>query len=169
MEIKRYQSNLQWCELCSKLQNLEDAATVFTQNVHKLTGGDNGRSGILVWVVSRLGKDLTPDEMDRVSSLFQKLQTCGVLTKGACSTERGERKGNLHIQGCFWCPSLNRDSSEVQEAVKCLVYETAEFTGVKRHVYAVVHEPAHEPNVTWRAQLGCVCKSSASCVSLCCS
>jgi hypothetical protein len=81
-----------WCELYSKLQHLEDAATVFTQNVHKLTGGDNGRPGILFWVVSRKGKDLTSDEMDMVSSLFQKLQTCGILTHGACCTERGENK-----------------------------------------------------------------------------
>jgi hypothetical protein len=161
-----------------KRRNIAEAAGITRDGSRAVmviwAGGIHRRVTVFPWragpfkkygVVSLQGKDLTPDEMDRVSSLFQQLQTCGVLTKGACSTELGERRGNLHIQGCFCCPSLNRDNAEVQEAVKCLVHETAEFTGVNRHVYAVVHEPAHEPNVTWRAQLGCVCKSSAFCVS----
>jgi hypothetical protein len=62
----------------------------------------------------------------------------------------------LHLQCCFRLPRINRNGSEVQDSTSKLVYEYAQFTGTDRHVYAVVHEPENEPNVTWRTQCGCV-------------
>jgi hypothetical protein len=78
----------------------------------------------------------------------------GVITDGGAATDRGGRKGNLHLQCSFWLPTLNRNAAEVQAAMSTLVCEFAEFMGSDRHVYAVVHEPANEPNVTWRTQCG---------------
>jgi hypothetical protein len=136
--------------------NLVDAATSFAASVNKLTGGYNARPCILGLTVSRQTKDLTEDEILRLVSLYNRLHDARVITDGAAATERGDKKGHLHVQACFWLPRLNRNAAEVQAACTELVYEHAEFADTRRHVYAAVHEPGAESDVTWRTQVGCV-------------
>jgi hypothetical protein len=107
--------------LRSELQNLPNASDSFAASVERLTGGDNGRPGILVWVIGRQTKDITSEEVARCAQLFSKLQDAGVITDGAASTERGEKKGNLHLQCCLWCPSLNRNNVEVMAAAQAVM------------------------------------------------
>jgi hypothetical protein len=143
--------------VCSELVNLVDPESSFAASVQKLTGGDNGRPCCMTLVVSRQTKDLTNDEITNTVSLFRRLHDSGVITDGVASTERGEQKGYLHLQCCFWLPALNRNGTEVQAAWTELVYEHANFTGARRHVYARIHELSAEPHVTWRTQCGCAC------------
>lgn len=140
--------------VCSEIQFLVDGETSYKQRVSQLTGGDNGRAAILGVSISRQGGDLKPDEISRIVALFRRLHEDQIISDGAVSTERGGKKGNLHLQCCFWLQMMNRNSSEVQAAVSTMVYEFGEFMGTDRHVYAAVHEPANEPNVTWRTQCG---------------
>jgi hypothetical protein len=124
--------------------------------MHQLTGGDNGRAAILSLTISRQGGDVKTEEISRIVSLFRRMHEEGVITDGGAATERGGRKGNLHLQCSFWLPTLNRNAAEVQSAISTLVCEFAEFTGSDRHVHAVV-QPANEPHVTWRTQCGYDC------------
>jgi hypothetical protein len=149
-----------------ELVNLVDAASSFAASVNKLTGGDNGRPCILGLTVSRQTKDLTNDEVLRLVTLYNRLHDARVITDGAAATERGDKKGHLHVQACFWLPRLNRNAAEVQAACTELVYEHAQFAGTRRHVFAAVHEPGTEPHVTWRTQAGCDYPFNANWISL---
>ena len=140
---------------CSEIAHLLDGTTAYSQHVTQLTGGDNGRPAILGVSISRKGGDLKQLEISRIVSLFRRMHEEGVIAHGGASTERGDKKGNLHLQCVFWLDRLNRNGAEVRNSTTKLVYEFAQFTGTDRHVYAVVHEPANEPNVTWRTQCGC--------------
>jgi hypothetical protein len=142
----------------SELHNLANAEDSFAAAVNKLTAGDNGSGhpATVTLVIARQGKDLTVAEIQSCVKLLHKLTEAGVIEKGAASTERGEKKGNLHLQCCLWLPAINRNAADVRAAFIALVYEHGEFTGTRRHVHAVVHEPGTEPNVTWRTQCGCV-------------
>jgi hypothetical protein len=126
--------------------------------VSKLTGGENGSGNpaTITLTIARQGKDLTALEINSCVNLLNKLTEAGVIEKGAASTERGEKKGNLHLQCCLWLPAVNRDEADVRSAFIARVYEHGEFAGTRRHVHAVVHEPGAEPNVTWRTQCGYV-------------
>jgi hypothetical protein len=141
-------------DVCSELVNLVDSATSFAKCVEKLTGGDNGRGCCVTFVVSRQTKDLTSTEVQNCVNLLNQLHDAGVISDGVTATERGGKKGYLHLQSCFWLPKLNRNGREVQEAFTMLVYEHAQFSGPRRHVYATVHEITNEPHVTWRTQCG---------------
>jgi hypothetical protein len=106
--------------LCSELQNLVDGETQYNQQMSKLCGGDNGRPAILGLTISRQGGDITPEEISRIVALFRRMHEQSVISDGGVATERGGRKGNLHLQGCFWLPKMNRNSAEVQSAVSRL-------------------------------------------------
>jgi hypothetical protein len=142
--------------LCSELQNLANADDSFAAAAGKLTGGDNGSGhpATVVLVIARQGKDLTAEEIANCVKVLNKLTEAGVIEKGAASTERGEKKGNLHLQCCLWRPAVNRNEADVRAASITSMYEHGEFAGTRRHVHAVVHEPGTEPHVTWRTQCG---------------
>jgi hypothetical protein len=72
--------------------------------------------------------------------MLNRLHDAGVISDGVTATERGGKEGYLHLQSCFWLPKLNRNDREVQEAFTTLVYEHAQFSGTRRHVYATLHE-----------------------------
>jgi hypothetical protein len=133
---------------------LVDGDTSYKRKINQLTGGDNGRAAILGVTISRQGGDIKPDEISRVVALFRRMHDEKIISAGGAATERGGKKGNLHLQCCFWLQSMNRNAADVQTAVSSLVCEFAEFIGSDRHVYAVVHEPENEPNVSWRTQCG---------------
>jgi hypothetical protein len=142
--------------VCSEVIHLVDATTAFASSILKLTGGDNGKAALLTLVVARQTKDLTQLEVVNCVAMFERLHEAGVISDGAAATERGEKKGHLHLQCCFWLPSVNRNGAEVQAACMELVYEHAQFAGARRHVCATIHDPSAEPNVTWQAQCGYV-------------
>jgi hypothetical protein len=113
--------------LCSELQNLVDGETQYNQQMSKLCGGDNGRPAILALAISRQGGNITPHEISRIVAFFRRMHAQREILDGGEATKRGGRKGNLHLQGCFWLPKLSRNSAEVQSAVSTLVCEFAEF------------------------------------------
>ena len=126
--------------------------------------------------VARQKKDVTQGEFNTLTDLLQRLHDEGFITDGAGASEKGERMNNLHLQCMLWLPSMNVDAHEVQQAISELVYSHTDIPRNSNwHVYAEVHWPEQQANVTWKTMVGyalqnvshevgtCGCLSACSC------
>jgi hypothetical protein len=128
---------------------------------------DKSRAGILSLTIARQKKDVTVGEFATLSDLLTRLHEDGVITDGAGASEKGERMNHLHLQCMLWLPSMNLDARDVQTAMSEPVYG---HTDIPRHsnwhVYAEVHWPEEEANVSWKTMVGCVLLHPCDCKCL---
>ena len=142
---------------CRPLLSEEAVQEDFNSALRAIMGEEVSKEGILSSTFGRQGQDLQPTAVTGFVGLLKKLHEQGVVSEGAAATERGGKHHWYHVQAMLYCPKLNRNRQDVQEACAKLVYN---FVGIPKgqnyHVYAECHCSDEQAHVSWRTMVGCV-------------
>lgn len=147
--------SLQPCH-CRPLKSLDERQADEEKALALVTGGAEGKPGILSWTFGQQTKDLSADAQAAFVRLLRHLhEKTALFTDGAAAVERGGKHFNLHLQCMLWCPKLGSDRATVNEGASQLLYNCAGMPrGQKYHCFVEVHWPGTQPYVYWRTMLG---------------